>query len=249
MSVLIAEHLEKSFGGVRAVARVSLRVSAGEIVALIGPNGAGKSTVFNMLAGSVVPDRGRVTFEGRDLTGQSATAFAMAGIARTFQIAALFESMTVRENVQTALIAARRAQWRMIRPARSMFPIEASALLAQAGLAARADDSCAALPYGDRKRLELAIALAGAPRLLLLDEPTAGMAPDQRLPLMRLIAALAVQSATAVLFTEHDMEAVFGTAHRIAVMDRGILIAEGDAAAIRGDLRVREVYLGADQPI
>jgi branched-chain amino acid transport system ATP-binding protein len=246
MTLLAADELHKSFGGVAAVRGVSFAVARGEVVALIGPNGAGKSTCFAMLAGQLRPDAGRVRLDEHDITGLAPGRIARLGIGRTFQITAAFASMTVRENVQTALIAQRGETWRLWRAARLMHAGEASALLDQVGLAAYADLAASVLAYGDLKRLELAMTLVGAPRLLLMDEPTAGMAPAERTALMRLVRRLAAEHDVAVLFTEHDMDTVFGIAERILVLHQGELIATGDADAIRADARVREVYLGTD---
>jgi branched-chain amino acid transport system ATP-binding protein len=245
MTILHVDSVSKRFGGVRAVADVSFRVQAGEMLALIGPNGAGKSTCFNMLNGQIPPDAGRIVLAGQDITGLSPRRIWRLGVGRTFQITATFVSMTVRENVQVALLAHHRLVWRFIRPAFAWFADEANALLAQVGMAEQADRAAGVLAYGDLKRLELAIALANAPRLLLMDEPTAGMAPTERVALMHLTRALASEHGIAVLFTEHDMDVVFGVADRILVLNRGELIAEGDGPAIRADARVREVYLGS----
>jgi branched-chain amino acid transport system ATP-binding protein len=244
MSLLVAERLEKSFGETRAVAGVSFSLGAGEMLALIGPNGAGKSTCFNMLNGQLHPDSGRVLLAGRDISRLSPRHISRLGVGRSFQLAATFTSMTVRENVQMALIAQSGEVWRFVRPARALHVAEADALLALVGMADQAERAASVLAYGDLKRLELAMALAGTPRLLLMDEPTAGMAPSDRTALMALVRRIARARGVAVLFTEHDMDAVFSTADRILVLDQGHLIAEGDAAAIRADPRVRAVYLG-----
>ena len=244
--MLDAEGLEKSFGGVRAVAGVSFRVAAGEMLALIGPNGAGKSTCFNMVGGQIRPDRGRVRLGGADIAGQAARSVWRSGVGRTFQVTATFGSMTVAENVQTALTSRAGGTWGLWRAARHAHPAEARALLDQVGLAGEADRAAGLLAYGDGKRLELAVALAGAPRLLLMDEPTAGMAPAERTALMALTRRLATERGIAVLFTEHDMDVVFGTADRVVVLDRGIAIAEGAPAEVRADPRVRAVYLGEE---
>jgi branched-chain amino acid transport system ATP-binding protein len=245
VTVLSVAALTKSFGGVRAVAGVSFAVQAGEMLALIGPNGAGKSTCFNMLNGQIPPDSGRITLQGRAIAGLPPRRIWRLGVGRTFQITATFASMTVRENVQTALLAHRRRVWRFLRSARSWFADEADALLGSVGMRDQADRAAGVLAYGDLKRLELAMALANAPCLLLMDEPTAGMAPAERVALMRLTRVLAPEQGIAVLFTEHDMDVVFGVADRILVLNRGELIAEGDGTAIRADARVREVYLGS----
>ncbi|TQF77579.1 ABC transporter ATP-binding protein [Elioraea sp. Yellowstone] len=243
--VLEARGLHKRFGGVHAVNDVSLAVHAGEMLALIGPNGAGKSTCFNLLNGQLGADAGEVRLEGRPLAGLKPRAIWRLGVGRTFQITATFASMTVRENVQVALISHHRRVWSFWRPARRHFGNEADALLAQVGMADQAERPCGVLAYGDLKRVELAMALANDPKLLLMDEPTAGMAPSERIALMELTRSLVRERRLACLFTEHDMDVVFGHADRIIVMNRGSLIAEGDAAAVRANPAVREVYLGS----
>jgi branched-chain amino acid transport system ATP-binding protein len=245
MTILQVNGISKRFGGVRAVTEVSFRVAAGEMLALIGPNGAGKSTCFNMLNGQIVPDTGRIVLRGQDITGLAPRRVWRMGVGRTFQITATFASMTVRENVQVALLAHHRKVWRFFRPAGAWFGDAADALLAQVGMADQASRAASVLAYGDLKRLELAIALANAPSLLLMDEPTAGMGPGERIALMQLARAMASERGMAVLFTEHDMDVVFGVADRILVLNRGELIAEGDGPSIRADDRVREVYLGS----
>ncbi len=245
MTVLAAEGLRKSFGGTAAVQGVSFAVAAGEMLALIGPNGAGKSTCFNMLSGQLRPDAGRVLLGGADITALAPRRIWRLGVGRTFQITATFASMTVGENVQMALLSHAGQVWRFWRPVRRRGVAAAAALLDQVGLSALADTAAGVLAYGDLKRLELAMALANAPRLLLMDEPTAGMAPAERTALMRLARDLATAHGIAVLFTEHDMDVVFSAADRILVLHHGALIAEGDGAAIRADARVREVYLGS----
>jgi branched-chain amino acid transport system ATP-binding protein len=245
MSVLAVENLARNFGGVRAVAGVSFSIAAGEMLALIGPNGAGKSTCFNMLNGQLHPHAGRVILDGVDITGQRPRSIWRLGVGRTFQITATFSSMTVRENVQMALLSHRRALWRPFRPAGDFFRAEADALLARIGMTDQAERAAGVLAYGDLKRLELAMALANGPRLLLMDEPTAGMAPAERVDLMRLVRRLADELGLAVLFTEHDMDVVFGIADRILVLNRGEPVAEGTGPEIRADARVREIYLGS----
>ncbi len=242
--MLEVERISKAFGRVAAVSSVSFAVDAGEMLALIGPNGAGKSTCFNMVGGQITPDSGRIRFAGRDLRGLGPRGIWRLGVGRTFQVTATFASMTVRENVQMALISHHRRVWRAWTPAAALYAAEADALLAHVELEGEADRAAGVLAYGDLKRLELAVALANAPRLLLMDEPTAGMAPAERVALMRLVRAIATNQGVAVLFTEHDMDVVFGVADRVLVLNRGELIAEGTSDAIRANPRVREVYLG-----
>ena len=244
MSLLEVEGLKKSFDGVAAVAGVSFRLQAGEILALIGPNGAGKSTCFNLLNGQLCPDAGRILLDGTDITGMPPRRIWRLGVGRSFQVASVFASMTVRENVQVARIAHAGKVWRFGRPADRYLQPEAEALLALVGMAEQGARAAGVLAYGDVKRLELAMALANDPRLLLMDEPTAGMAPAERGALMALVRKIARDRGMAVLFTEHDMATVFAHADRILVLDRGQLIAEGDAASVRANARVRAVYLG-----
>jgi branched-chain amino acid transport system ATP-binding protein len=242
--VLSVERLEKSFGGVHAVRGVSFSVVAGELVALIGPNGAGKTTCFNMLNGQLRPDSGRVLFDGRAITGLPPRAIWRLGIGRTFQITQVWASMSVRENVQTALFSQHRRLFSFVARATALYRDEADGLLRDVGMTEQAERSCAVLAYGDLKRVELAVALAGAPKLLLMDEPTAGMAPRERVELMALTARLVRERGLGVLFTEHDMDVVFAHADRVLVLDRGRLIADGTPEAVRSDAKVREVYLG-----
>ncbi len=244
-AILQVEGLHKAFGGVQAVADVSFAVSAGEMLALIGPNGAGKSTCFNMLNGQLAPDSGVVRLQGRDIVGMSPRAIWRLGVGRTFQITATFASLSVRENVQMALYSHAGRLGALLSRFGSEFGREADDLLAQVGMLDQAGRPCGVLAYGDLKRVELAMALSNKPRLLLMDEPTAGMAPKERVALMELAARLARARQIAVLFTEHDMDVVFSQADRIVVLDRGRLIAGGLPAEVRANPNVREVYLGS----
>jgi branched-chain amino acid transport system ATP-binding protein len=244
MSLLRVSNLSMSFGGVKAVDDVSFDVKPGELLALIGPNGAGKSTCFNMINGQLKPGAGAIRFDGHDIAGMRPRDIWRRGVGRTFQIAATFNSMTVLENVQMALLSRERRIYSLFGRAASFREDEAMALLDLVGMTAHARRSCAVLAYGDVKRVELAIALANHPKLLLMDEPTAGMAPQERNDLMALTARLAKERNIGVLFTEHSMDVVFSHADKLIVLARGRLIAQGDAEAIRNDARVREVYLG-----
>jgi branched-chain amino acid transport system ATP-binding protein len=245
VSVLAVENLEKHFGGVHAVAGASFEVAAGEILALIGPNGAGKTTCFNMLNGQLRPDGGRVLLEGRDITGLRPRDVWRLGVGRTFQITQTYGSMTVLENVQTALLSHHRRMLSMWASITHSYRDEAMALLERVGMAPQAERGCGVLAYGDLKRVELAVALANRPKLLLMDEPTAGMAPKERVALMQLTAEIVRERNVAVLFTEHDMDVVFTHAHNIIVLNRGRIIARGKPAEVRNDPQVREVYLGS----
>jgi branched-chain amino acid transport system ATP-binding protein len=245
MTILAVEDLGKTYSGFEAVKGVSFSLEAGEMLALIGPNGAGKSTCFNMIDGQVTPTKGRIAIFGRDATGGAPRDIWRLGVGRTFQIAATFASMTVAENVQTALLSHHRRQWRMGRWGARAFLEDARALLALVGMERQAERSSGELAYGDLKRLEFAVALANDPKLLLMDEPTAGMAPKERNLLMALVDRIARERTIGVLFTEHDMDAVFAYADRILVLNRGVVIAEGPPAAVRSDPLVQAVYLGA----
>jgi branched-chain amino acid transport system ATP-binding protein len=244
MPLLSVSHLAKSFGGVQAVADVSFDLEGGELLALIGPNGAGKSTCFNMLNGQLRPDSGRVTLDGRDITTQAPRDIWRLGVGRTFQITATFGSMTVRENVQMVLLSRARALLGIWRSAADRFRDAAMTLLERVGMADQSERACSLLAYGDLKRVELALALASEPRLLLMDEPTAGMGPRERDELMALTAELTRERRLGVLFTEHSMDVVFTYAQRVLVMARGRLIAQGPPAVVREDPHVQEVYLG-----
>jgi branched-chain amino acid transport system ATP-binding protein len=245
MSLLQVKQISKAFGGVKAVGGVSFDLPAGQLLALLGPNGAGKSTCFNILNGQYAPDSGSIVFDGHEIAGMRPRDIWRLGVGRTFQIAATFGSMTVAENVQMALMSRERKLFRLWRPAPSYYRDEAMALLEQVGMQAQADRACGVLAYGDVKRAELAIALANRPKLLLMDEPTAGMAPKERNDLMALTKKLVVERNLSVLFTEHSMDVVFAFADRMIVLARGQLIAEGDGATIRNHPKVREVYFGA----
>jgi branched-chain amino acid transport system ATP-binding protein len=244
MNILAVENLEKSYSGFQAVKGVTFSLQAGEMLALIGPNGAGKSTCFNMINGQIRPSAGRIRMFGRDVTGMAMRDIWRLGVGRTFQIAATFASMTVAENVQTVLLS-RRHRWAACQWAARYFQPEADDLLRLVGMADQAGRSCGELAYGDVKRLELAIALANDPKLLLMDEPAAGMAPSERAALMALVTRVARERLIGVLFTEHDMDAVFGHADRILVLNRGELIAEGSPVEVRANAEVQAVYLGA----
>ncbi len=245
MSVMLqVEGLSKSFGGIHAVSNVSFEVKKAELLALIGPNGAGKTTCFNMLMGQLKPNAGSVVLGGENITGLAPRTIWRKGVGRTFQITATYPTMTVVENVQMALMSHHRKLFSFLAYARNLYREDAIALLTLVGMAEQADRAAAILAYGDLKRLELAIALAHAPSLLLMDEPTAGMAPKERIALMKLTADIVAERNISVLFTEHDMDVVFAHAHRIMVLNRGELIANGSVEEVRGDPRVREVYLG-----
>ena len=245
MSLLTVSNLGKSFGGNRAVDGIAFSVAQGELLALIGPNGAGKSTTFNLVNGQLKADSGSIRLAGQELIGRKPRQIWKQGVGRTFQIAETFASLTVIENVQMALISADDRLFSMWRRAAAYRRGDALALLRQVGMAAQAERPCSVLAYGDVKRVELAIALANSPKLLLMDEPTAGMAPQERNDLMALTKRLVVERGLGVLFTEHSMDVVFAYADRLIVLARGRLIASGSPAQIRDEPQVQAVYFGS----
>ncbi|MEP5633336.1 MAG: ABC transporter ATP-binding protein [Tateyamaria sp.] len=243
-AVLEIRGLTKHFNAVVAVEDVSFQLGQGELLALIGPNGAGKSTCFNMLMGQLKATAGEVLLAGESIMGLKPRQVWRKGVGRTFQITATYASMTVVENVQMALLSHHNEVFSFFRYATRRYRSEALELLDMVNMADQADRHCAVLAYGDLKRMELAIALAHDPKVLLMDEPTAGMAPKERVALMQLTADIVRDKGVSVLFTEHDMDVVFAHSHRIMVLNRGRLIAEGDADFIRNNPTVQEVYLG-----
>ncbi len=244
MTLLKVTGLNKRFGGVVAAKDVAFALEAGDMLAIIGPNGAGKSTTFNMVGGQLRPDSGQVLLAGQPISGLAPREVWRRGIGRTFQIAQTFVSMSVAENVQMALISWHDQIMSVGARAETRYRPEALDLLDLVGMRADADRPVRELAYGDVKRVELAIALASAPKLLLMDEPTAGMAPKERAQLMDITATIARQRKIGVLFTEHDMDAVFAHADRILVLVRGEIIADGKPDEVRSNARVKQVYLG-----
>lgn len=249
--ILEVTGLAKRYGGVEALSDYHLELAAGELLGLIGPNGAGKTTAFNLLTGVTRPSAGRIRFLGQDITGQAAPRFTALGIARTFQTSRLFRELSVVENVMAALHmrhgpgllptliglpAFRRAE-RDIRA-------RAADLLEQLGLARFAERRADALPYGDQRRVEIARALATEPRLLLLDEPAAGMNPQETAELVALIARIHRERGLTIILVEHDMKLVMGLCRRVQVINRGQVLAIGTPAEVQGDAAVIEAYLG-----
>ncbi len=245
MSLLKVSGLGKSFGGVKAVDGISFELAAGELLAMIGPNGAGKSTTFNMVNGQLRADAGSIQLDGQELIGLTPREIWRLGVSRTFQIAETFSSLTVVENVQMALLSADRRLFSMWCRAADHKRDEALELLDQVSIKSQADRPCSVLAYGDVKRVELAMAMANKPKLLLMDEPTAGMAPKERHDLMALTQQLVIDRGMAVLFTEHSMDVVFAYADRMIVLARGRLIAEGKPLEVRDHPQVQEVYFGS----
>jgi branched-chain amino acid transport system ATP-binding protein len=245
MSLLKVSGLGKHFGGVKAVDGIDFSLESGELLALIGPNGAGKSTTFNMVNGQLRADNGSIALNGQELVGLKPREIWRKGVGRTFQIAQVFLSFSVIENVQIALHSSDQRTLNFWNNAKNYRRDQAMSLLELVGMVSQADRPCHQLAYGDIKRVELAIAMANKPQLLLMDEPTAGMAPKERNELMTLTKKLVIDTKMAVLFTEHSMDVVFAHADRIIVLARGRLIAQGSPAQIRAHPQVQEVYFGS----
>ena len=244
-NVLEVHELDKSFGGVQAVQKLSFNLAEGQLLAMIGPNGAGKSTCFNLINGQLRPDGGRVVIMGKKINGYQPRHVWKLGVGRTFQITATFASMTVLENIKMAILSYHRRSRSLISRVRKVYTDESMELLKLVGIENQHDRSCGVLAYGDLKRVELAVALANKPQLLLMDEPTAGMGPAERQSLMELTSDIVHTRNIGVLFTEHDMGVVFTHADRIIVLNRGELVAEGTPAEVRADKKVQEIYLGS----
>ena len=239
------------FGGLTAVSQLDIRIPRGGIVGLIGPNGAGKTTVFNGLTGFYTPQEGQVIFNGRDITGVRPHAICAAGMARTFQNIRLFHNETALENVMIGCHVRRKSHWwsavlGLAAGEEAAIRARAAELLDRVGLAAHADEKASALPYGAQRRLEIARALATKPEFLLLDEPAAGMNPQESMELMRFIRQIRDEFGLTILLIEHDMKVVMGVCEHIWVLEYGQIIADGEPEAIRSNPRVIEAYLGEE---
>lgn len=248
--LLEVEKISRAFGHFVAVNNVSLAISERRITALIGPNGAGKTTLYNMISGRLKPTAGSVRFRGNDITGISPDRIVREGISRSFQITNIFDELTVLENIQVALIARHNMGlnlWQVSARDKSL-DAQAIALLARLGLESAARTRAGTLSHGEKRRVELAIVLTTEPQLVLLDEPTAGMTPEETYTVMQLIRSLADSGPYTFFLTEHDMDVVFGLAEEIFVMHRGELLAQGTPEAIRNDPNVRTAYLGEERP-
>jgi branched-chain amino acid transport system ATP-binding protein len=244
--LLEVTNLSRSFGGVTALNQVSFDLEGGQLLAMIGPNGAGKSTCFNLINGQLQPDEGNIKIDGQEVVGLKPRHIWKLGVGRTFQVTATFASMTVLENIQVALASFHKKARSPLRKLRNLFPEEAMELLDLVGIPDYANLVCGVLSYGDLKRVELAVALTNQPRLLLMDEPTAGMEPAERKRLMDLTSSIVRSRNLGALFIEHDMDVVFTHADRIIVLNRGEKIAEGTPDQVRENDNVREVYLGGE---
>ena len=243
-NMLKVENLYKSFDKFLAVNGAVLTVEQGQLVAVIGPNGAGKTTLFNLITGMLKPDKGRVVFNGEDISKLPPHDICRKGIARSFQIANVFPRLTVFKNVQVAVLSQQRKSNTLFRPAYRMAVVETDQILSSVGLLDKADHLAGSLSHGDHRILEIAIALGNEPQMLILDEPTAGMSPDETAATMSLIKRLADTRGLTILFCEHDMDVVFDTAQSIMVMHYGKTIIQGKPEEVKNNAEVQEAYLG-----
>ncbi|HDM09499.1 MAG TPA: ABC transporter ATP-binding protein [Desulfobacteraceae bacterium] len=244
--MLRVEEVYKSFDGFMAVNRASLHVGRGQIVAVIGPNGAGKTTLFNLITGQLTPDRGRIFFEEQDITRLPPFAICRRGIARSFQIANVFPRLTAFTNVQVSVLSQQNKSGKLFRPATNMAIKETYDILEHVGLSDKAQHLAGSLSHGDQRILEIAIALGNKPNLLILDEPTAGMSPEETKRTMDLIKGLAQVRNLTILFCEHDMDIVFDVAQSIMVMHHGSTLIQGTPQEVRENKEVQEAYLGGE---
>jgi len=242
--MLRVESLSKAFDGFQAVAGANLQVNPGEIVAVIGPNGAGKTTLFNLISGIIKPDSGRVFFKDEDITGLPPHKVCRKRMSRSFQVVNVFQRLSVFENVQIAVLSRERKTWNLFTPSSKLVLEETNRILASVGLGEKKNRTTVLLSHGDRKVLEIAMALGGNPEFLILDEPTAGMAPEETARCIALIRDISEKLGLTILFCEHDMEIVFGIANRIMVMVRGATIIQGTCQEVRCDQAVQDAYLG-----
>ncbi len=242
--ILVVQGLQKSFGGLRVTKDVSLSLPQGGREAIIGPNGAGKSTFFNLLTGHYRPDAGTVTYEGKDVTGWPPYRVARAGIARAFQVSNIFVNMTARENVRAAVHAQRGESFNILGSAEAIGNDRTDEVLGLCGLGERQHMLAGELSQGDKKKLELALALSARPKLLLLDEPTAGMSLEETRATMTLVDRLNAELGLTILFTEHDMSVVFNHAERVTLLHRGEIIVQGTPDEVRKDATAQKIYLG-----
>ena len=245
--MLSVQHLDKSFGGVHATRDLSINFPDGSLTAIIGPNGAGKTTFFNLISGAFRPDAGKIIFNGQDIVGKSSVEIVQLGMVRAFQVAAMFPSLTVREAIAATVTSHQRKSWTLLK----RFPLADSAgpteeIIELLGLQKKATTLSRNLSHGDQKLLDIGLALAMQPKVLLLDEPTAGMGPDERWRMIGKVQALWQARKMTVLFIEHDMDIVFKIAQTIHVLKYGAVLAQGTADEIRRNQDVIDAYLGSD---
>ena len=244
--MLQLEAIDKSFGDFKAVDGAYLSVEKGELVAVIGPNGAGKTTLFNLITGQLKRDRGKIIFKGEDISELPPYEISKKGIARSFQIVSIFPRLTAFGNTQIAVLSQQRKSSKIFRPAMSLAVAETEAILESVGLSEKARSIAGSLSHGDQKILEIAIALGNEPELLILDEPTAGMSPEETAATMELIKRLASMRGLTILFCEHDMDVVFSIAQSIMVMHQGRTLVQGTPQEVRRNKEVLEAYLGGE---
>ena len=245
--ILETEKLMKSFGGLTAVYDISLQIQEGELASIIGPNGAGKTTLFNLITGHLPADAGKVTFKGKDITKLPPHTISRMGIGRSFQRLNIFPRLSVFENVQVAIFSAQRQSRNLFSRASKLAQKETEAILDSVGLLEKKDMKGGLLAHGDQKRLEMGIALAVEPSLLLLDEPTQGMSPRESGELTRLIQKLVRERGLTLIFVEHDMNVVFGISNNIKVMHQGKIIFQGTPDEVRNNEEVQRIYLGEEK--
>jgi branched-chain amino acid transport system ATP-binding protein len=242
--MLQVEAVDKSFGDFMAVCQANLSVGKGELVAVIGPNGAGKTTLFNLITGQLWADRGRIAFKGEDIRGLHPYEICKRGIARSFQIVNIFPRLTVFGNVQVAVLSQQRKSSDLFPPADNLAREETNSILESLGLSDKATRVAGSLSHGDQKILEIAIALGNEPELLILDEPTAGMSPEETAATLELVKSLATSRGLTILFCEHDMDVVFSISQSIMVMHQGRTLIQGKPEEVRANRKVQEAYLG-----
>ncbi|MFH1982743.1 MAG: ABC transporter ATP-binding protein [Pseudomonadota bacterium] len=242
--MLRVESLKKSFDGFMAVNDASLKVETGDVVAVIGPNGAGKTTLFHLITGQLAPTAGTILFKGENIAGLAPYRVCRKGISRSYQVVNIFSRLTVFENVQVAVLSYRKKTFNIFRPAKTMAVRETRRILESVGLLDKADMTSGVLSHGDQKVLEIAIALGNRPQLLILDEPTAGMSPEETAVTLRLMRQLSGELGLTILFCEHDMGMVFSIANQIMVMQQGKTIIQGPPDEVRSNQLVRQAYLG-----
>ena len=244
--MLQVEDLHKSFDDFKAVDGVHLSVEKGQLVAVIGPNGAGKTTLFNLICGQLQPESGKILFNDEEIGKLPPFEICRKGIARSFQIANIFQRLSVFRNVQVSVLSQQRLSNKLFHPAAQLAVNETNHILESVGLLDKNADVAGSLSHGDKRILEIAIALGNEPELLILDEPTAGMSPDETATTMNLIQRLAEKQGLTILFCEHDMEVVFGVAQSIMVMQQGKTIVQGDPQTVRQNTEVQQAYLGGE---
>ncbi|MEW5910397.1 MAG: ABC transporter ATP-binding protein [Thermodesulfobacteriota bacterium] len=244
--MLTVQNIQKSFDDFKAVAGANLSVEKGEVVAVIGPNGAGKTTLFNLITGQLKPDAGKISFNGEEVTGLSPHRICKKGIARSFQIANIFHRLSAFRNVQVAVLSQQNKSFTLFHAAKKMVVDQTYQILESVGLFEKSHKIAGSLSHGDQRILEIAIALGNKPKLLILDEPTAGMSPEETATTISLITRLAETQGLTILFCEHDMDVVFGVSHRIMVMEHGRTIIQDSPDTVKKNREVQRAYLGSD---